>query len=162
MNTYTGMLGRSFGALLFSLVAALLFSFSASATHALVYYGTGGEGEADISTGVDVAIEAEVSASSSASLSEDTPNGANLRVVPSSVRTDADLQTYVNGEIEADSDLRAVEVSDSVSVDYVQRAKLFGFIPVTVTVTTEVDADGKVSVRDRKSTRLNSSHSQLS
>src|SRR3989338_4119852 len=132
MNTYTSILGRSFGVLFFSLVAALLFSFSASTTHALVYYG---EGEADISTGIDVAIEAEVSASSSASLSEDTPNGANLRVVPSSVRTAADLQTYVNGEIEADSDLRAVEVSDSVSVDYVQRAKLFGFIPVTVTVT---------------------------
>ena len=98
-----------------------------------------------------VSGESENSAGVSAGLiyitRADADTGSGARVEPASVRTDADLQAYVKGEIEADRGMQAVEVSDSIAVDYAQRAKLFGFIPVTVTVTTVVDADGTVSVR---------------
>jgi hypothetical protein len=108
---------------------------SSSETGAGTEGSVSGEASAVLSTGLVRIVRADVEV------------GSASRVAPLSVRTDADLQAYVKGEIEADSGMQAVEISDSVSVDYAQRAKLFGFIPVTVTVTTEVDTDGKVSVR---------------
>ncbi len=66
---------------------------------------------------------------------------------PSSVKTQADLSGYVAGEMKVDTNISSVEAaSDNVAVTYKQRAKLFGFIPVTVDATANVDASGNVTV----------------
>lgn len=66
---------------------------------------------------------------------------------PSAVSTRADLSGYLATEMKTDKNISSVEVaSDGVEVTYKQHAKLFGFIPVTVDATAEVDADGKVEV----------------
>lgn len=66
---------------------------------------------------------------------------------PSSVKTRADLSGYVAGQMKADANLSSVEAaSDNVAVMYKQHARLFGFIPVTVNATANVDASGNVTV----------------
>ncbi|MCE9643632.1 hypothetical protein K8Q93_00045 [Candidatus Parcubacteria bacterium] len=68
--------------------------------------------------------------------------------VPEAVRTQADLNAYASSAVRADKNIDGVVLSDSgVMVRYMQPAKLFGFIPVSVTVTTEVDSQGTVSVK---------------
>ncbi len=66
---------------------------------------------------------------------------------PSAVKTRAELSGYVAGEMKTDTNITSVEAaSDNVSVTYKQSAKLFGFIPVVVDATADVDASGKVTV----------------
>ena len=66
---------------------------------------------------------------------------------PSAVTTRADLSGYVAAEMKADKNISSVEAaSDNVAVTYKQNAKLFGFIPVTVDATANVDAEGNVTV----------------
>lgn len=68
--------------------------------------------------------------------------------VPSAVHTQADLSAYASSAVRADKNIDGVVLSDSgVMVRYMQPAKLFGFIPVSVTVTTEVDNQGHVAVK---------------
>ncbi|GEM_PF-916575 len=65
----------------------------------------------------------------------------------STVKTRADLSGYVAAEMKADSNISSVEAaSGNVAVSYKQRAKLFGFIPVTIDATADVDASGNVTV----------------
>ena len=66
---------------------------------------------------------------------------------PSGVETQADLSGYIAAEMKADKNISSVEAaSGEVAVTYEQRAKLFGFIPVTIAATATVDASGNVEV----------------
>jgi len=77
-----------------------------------------------------------------------TATSAETISVPEAVRTQADLNAYASSAVRADKNIDGVVLSDSgVMVRYMQPAKLFGFIPVSVTVTTEVDSQGTVSVK---------------
>ncbi len=66
---------------------------------------------------------------------------------PSSVHTQADLSGYVAGQMKADTNISSVAAaSDNVAVTYKQHAKLFGFIPVIIDATANIDASGNVTV----------------
>ena len=65
----------------------------------------------------------------------------------SSIITDEDLSAYVESQMSADTNLKNVTHTDSsVTVAYKQPAKLFGLIPSSLTATTEIKADGTVTV----------------
>ena len=68
-------------------------------------------------------------------------------IAASDVKTSADLSGYVAAQMKSDNNISAVEsASDSVSVTYKQKAKLFGFIPVTLNARAVVDAQGNVTI----------------
>ena len=65
-----------------------------------------------------------------------------------SVKSRADLSSYVATQIKNDSNISRVETSpNSVAVSYKQKAKLFGFLPITVNAKAVADANGNVTVR---------------
>ncbi len=68
-------------------------------------------------------------------------------VTPANVKTQADLSGFVAAQMKNDANISAVEAaSESVAVTYKQRAKLFGFIPITLDATATVNADGRTKV----------------
>ncbi len=68
-------------------------------------------------------------------------------VTSANVKTRADLSGFVAAQMKSDNNISAVEsASDSVAVTYKQKARLFGFIPVTVNATANVDASGNVTL----------------
>ena len=147
-----------------------------SATQGTVSVGeAGANGTVDANVGVDVGVGAESSgttsggAQSSGSADAGATIQANAGVTvqpliitrgdvdagtvkatvssPSAVTTQADLSGYIAAEMKADANIWKVEAaSDNVAVTYEQRAKLFGFIPVTIDATATVDANGNVEV----------------
>ena len=63
------------------------------------------------------------------------------------VHSDSDLSGYIAAQLQSDDNISQVATaSDTVAVTYAQHAKLFGFIPVTVDATADVDASGNVTV----------------
>ena len=69
-------------------------------------------------------------------------------VSPASVRSDADLSSYVAAQVAGDENVSKIETSaENVSVTYKQRAWLFGLVPVTLDVSAIVRTDGSVDVR---------------
>jgi hypothetical protein len=76
---------------------------------------------------------------------EGSGNGENIS--PASVQSNTDLSGYVAAQIASDENISEVETSpNSVSVTYMQRADLFGFIPMNVEATAIVRADGSIEV----------------
>lgn len=71
----------------------------------------------------------------------------NTVATAANVKTSADLASYAKAEVAEDENVNEVSLSDEeVSVSYKQRAYLFGFIPVFVTVQAVVDGAGNVTV----------------
>lgn len=66
---------------------------------------------------------------------------------PASVQTSSDLSLYASTIVKEDENVEDAELSeDAVSIRYKQRAKLFGVIPVFVSVKATVESSGDVSV----------------
>ena len=65
----------------------------------------------------------------------------------SSVHSDSDLSGYVAAQLASDDNISQVQTApENVAVTYKQHAKLFGFIPVDVDATANVDAAGNVTI----------------
>lgn len=68
-------------------------------------------------------------------------------VAASEVRTSADLDAYARAFVQGDENVSRVSAgADSVSLWYKDRARLLGFIPVTVSAEAKVTSDGTVEV----------------
>lgn len=107
--------------------------------------------EASGSSGMSVEIASpivitrkDVEASAEA---DGTAAGQAMVDSPASVRTGADLSAYAKTVVKSDTHVEDARfASDTVSIAYKQRAKLFGFIPVLVRATATVRADGTATV----------------
>lgn len=63
------------------------------------------------------------------------------------VGSDADLKGFIAAHVQNDSNVEAIEyTSDTISVTYSDKARLFAILPVTVQATATVDANGSVEV----------------
>lgn len=63
------------------------------------------------------------------------------------VSTQEDLRSFISNSLHDDSDLQAMTfTNDDVEVAYASRGKLLAFIPVTLTTTAHVNANGEVTV----------------
>jgi hypothetical protein len=113
-------------------------------------------------TGIDTSVGAEAHVGGAGSGTSDT-GSVMVSIMPTdvdsmtvvntttldaaAVATSADLNAYAKATTASDKNVRKIESSSSsVSLGYFERAHLFGFIPVTVTVVGNVAADGTVSV----------------
>ncbi len=111
----------------------------------------GSSGNASTSANVDINV-GDDTATSSDSTDTDSDTGltgsVSAVIDPLTVRTDADLETYAEATVSSDERVQDVNVSDDeVSIEYDERAHLFGIFPILVTATATVDAQGNVSVR---------------
>ncbi|MBI4079893.1 hypothetical protein HY414_01515 [Candidatus Kaiserbacteria bacterium] len=130
--------------------------------------GVGVPGSADVQVGAKSTTSADTNTSAESTAVVETvvsiPAGAEVIVItrsdveaggtveasaaPSSVQAESDLSGFVAAQIMADVNVSKVETSrDRISVTYPQKAKLLGFIPVTVQATAMVEADGSVDVQ---------------
>jgi len=107
--------------------------------------------DANVGAGSDTDAD---TATSSDSADADTDSDTGLTgtvgavIDPLTVRTDADLETYAEATVSSDERVQDVNVTeDEVSIEYDERAHLFGVFPILVTATATVDSEGKVSVR---------------
>lgn len=67
---------------------------------------------------------------------------------PSAVSTDADLAAYANTVVKNDENMDSTSLSSQeIALGYKERAHLFGFIPILMSVTAKVAADGSVSLQ---------------
>lgn len=103
----------------------------------------GASGEADVVLGIPGAIEVVVTRSD-----VEGEGAVSASASPESVSVDTDVSGFVAAQVASDENVSKIESSaHRISVTYPQKARLFGFIPVTVDATATVLADGTVNVR---------------
>ena len=74
-------------------------------------------------------------------------SSSGATVSASSVNTESDLEAYAASTLRANDSIDGVDVaSDRLSLSFKEDARLFGFIPHTVTSRVEVSGDGSVRV----------------
>ncbi|MCR4325998.1 MAG: hypothetical protein NUV59_04360 [Patescibacteria group bacterium] len=95
--------------------------------------------QTDVSAGTEILItRADVNAGSVVQTAVSAPNA---------VQSQADLSAYASSVIRADSDADNAQLSGTaVSLDYKERIRLFGFIPILVRATATVNANGDTTV----------------
>lgn len=110
-------------------------------------------GEATTTIGVDVAtsgVEADASVEADATISltrDDATDTETLVESTAAVETSSDLRAYASGVLQSDTRIERADLSaEAVTVEYEQPGRLFGFVPVAVTVTATVDSSGNVTV----------------
>ncbi len=66
----------------------------------------------------------------------------------SQVKNSADLKLFASTLLKHDSLIKQIAISkENIGVDYKTHGRFLGFIPVSITAKTEINADGEVSVR---------------
>ncbi len=105
-------------------------------------------GDAGTSTEDMAATDAGIQASFSIDRNDLSSGETNYTVRDvSDVRTVASLESYAGAMVSEDDRVKEIQMEDgTLSVRYGVDAKLFGFIPMQMTVRTEVAADRTVSV----------------
>ena len=74
--------------------------------------------------------------------------GAKVTVRGWDTEKKEEVESTINAKVEEDENIRMVEISEeNVVVVYATPAKLFGFVNITMNLTIETSADGKVKVR---------------
>lgn len=99
--------------------------------------------------GDDRGIDADMDDDGSLELKINRTNASGHASINSAlqVQSNNDLEDFVATQVNSDENVSTVELGeDVVIVVYKQHAKLFGFIPVLVNATAEVNADGTVAV----------------
>jgi len=146
-----------------SLVAALALGAPAYAqTIDIGANGSAGVGtdssSASTDTAIDVSVGAPTEEETSASESPATgftllrsdasvTNSSDAVMDARSVQTESDLEAYAATTLRTNDSFDGVETSsDRLVLRFTEDAKLFGFIPHTVTSRVEVDANGSVTV----------------
>lgn len=100
--------------------------------------------EADLSDAAEAVSDAfSVTRATVSEFASTTANVTSAAVV----ETSEDLRAYVAGVIDADARIERTDLSsEAVTVVYQQPGRLFGFVPVSMTVTVTVDSSGDVTV----------------
>ncbi len=99
-------------------------------------------GQASSTSSVNASVNAGVGTSA-----RSTSTVATTTTATSTEEDAAEFDSYVQITLEQDENLSGVSSDDdSVSVRYRDRARLFGFIPMTVSAEAVVNADGSVEV----------------
>ncbi len=117
-------------------------------------------GSADVSVDSDAEATAEETADSEASASGSgsasfslkrgdaaVTNSTGTAIAATSVNTASDLEAYAAATLRASDRIDGVEVRDErIVLRFTEEARLFGFIPHTMTSRVEIETDGSVRV----------------
>jgi len=100
-----------------------------------------------LNTSVNVNGTLDLGQQSSTSLEASVNAGVGTQTPESDGEEDVAFDAYARATIESDENVSDIESdSDSVSLRYKDRARLLGFIPVTISAEAVVSADGSVEV----------------
>lgn len=99
---------------------------------------------ADASIDDSVEVELESNLDASVGSDESAPEGIEAT---SDIQTSEDFHAYAKETLDTNEEIKTVDATDSsVSVGFVEEAKLFGFIPVSLKSRVVVHSDGGVKV----------------
>ncbi len=104
---------------------------------------SGAEGSGQMTSSSTATVQAETFVLKRSDLA----GGNAATIEPSSVTSSTQFEAYARSIMTSDENLTKVETSaDEVSVWYKENGEFLGFIPVTVSTRTTVEADGTVEV----------------
>lgn len=117
----------------------------------LIDLGYGSSSQVGIDAGainVDrTVLQATTSESGSAGVDVDFSSSVSSQVGADAVATDGDLESYTSSAMQSDESINAINfASDKVTVNYKDKGRFIGLIPVTLSVDVTIDKDGNVSV----------------
>ena len=136
-----------------ALVLSLGFALPAAAQGAYGTVDSKTQGTVDLGTvrvGADADVDVKVDTSVKTS-GGSASNSSDVKVQAGDVNGDGEVGIAATGTVHGDPDfdlatMRVESAEDHVALTAKQSVKLFGFIPVTVKITTNVDANGDVTI----------------